>query len=245
MANTLISEQQVEAACEVASLVFDKKLRHAEGVEILATQHGCNRASAGDFINDFRCLVEGRVFQRAMSAMAMNVFMERIFATRPLATSKAVHSLWAHINYYEAHYKTRMHKLRLVVQKFEAKISALATLEHVESELSRLVRVAQLDSSAARRERLSKAPVIPSLRTVTAVVFDRNPDVIAEVLNRAGGVCEGCKKPAPFARVSTGEPYLEVHHRLRLADGGEDSVSNAIALCPNCHRFAHYGLASR
>ncbi|RYH27465.1 MAG: HNH endonuclease [Alcaligenaceae bacterium] len=179
-----------------------------------------------------------------MSAMAMGVFMDRIFTTRPSAAGNAVRSLWAHINYYEAHYKTRMHKLRVVVQKFEAKLSVPATLEHTQSELSRRVKIAQLDSSAVRRERLSNAPAIPSSRTVTAVVFDRNPDVIAEVLSRAGGVCEGCKRPAPFARVRTGEPYLEVHHRLRLADGNEDSVSNAIALCPNCHRCAHYGPVS-
>jgi 5-methylcytosine-specific restriction protein A len=32
-----------------------------------------------------------------------------------------------------------------------------------------------------------------------------------------------------------------VHHRVRLADGGDDTTDNAVALCPNCHRKAHYG----
>ncbi len=36
-------------------------------------------------------------------------------------------------------------------------------------------------------------------------------------------------------------PYLEVHHRIPLAKKGEDTVANAIALCPNCHRKSHYG----
>ncbi|WP_342542729.1 HNH endonuclease signature motif containing protein [Paenisporosarcina sp. FSL H8-0542] len=36
-------------------------------------------------------------------------------------------------------------------------------------------------------------------------------------------------------------PYLEVHHIKRLADNGEDSVENAIAVCPNCHRELHFG----
>jgi len=34
---------------------------------------------------------------------------------------------------------------------------------------------------------------------------------------------------------------LEVHHKVPLAEGGDDTVENAIALCPNCHRHAHYG----
>ncbi|HDR7378766.1 TPA: HNH endonuclease [Bacillus toyonensis] len=38
-----------------------------------------------------------------------------------------------------------------------------------------------------------------------------------------------------------GTPYLEVHHVVPLATGGEDSVENAVALCQNCHRKAHYG----
>ena len=36
-------------------------------------------------------------------------------------------------------------------------------------------------------------------------------------------------------------PYLELHHLVRLADGGSDTPENAVALCPNCHRKLHYG----
>ncbi|WP_163591073.1 HNH endonuclease, partial [Klebsiella variicola] len=39
-----------------------------------------------------------------------------------------------------------------------------------------------------------------------------------------------------------GTPFLEVHHIEWLSNGGEDSVENAIALCPNCHRQAHFGV---
>ncbi|SFB88291.1 HNH endonuclease [Marinospirillum celere] len=52
---------------------------------------------------------------------------------------------------------------------------------------------------------------------------------------------QACGTPAPFNRKSDGTPYLEVHHKTPLALGGEDTVENAIALCPNCHRKAHYG----
>jgi hypothetical protein len=93
----------------------------------------------------------------------------------------------------------------------------------------------------ARRGRLAIAPRRPEVRTTTVVVFSRNADVVAEVLHRAAGKCELCKQPAPFQRVSDGSPYLEVHHRIRLADEGDDTVENAVALCPNCHRKQHFG----
>jgi 5-methylcytosine-specific restriction enzyme A len=59
------------------------------------------------------------------------------------------------------------------------------------------------------------------------------------VLRRAGGVCEGCRATAPFVTPAN-FPYLEPHHVRRLTDGGPDSPSFVIAVCPNCHRRAHY-----
>lgn len=93
-----------------------------------------------------------------------------------------------------------------------------------------------------RAERLRLAPKKPETRAATTTVFIRNPDVVAEVLYRAKGVCQKCGKRAPFTRLANGEPYLEVHHRTRLADGGHDTVENAEALCPNCHRAKHFGI---
>lgn len=95
--------------------------------------------------------------------------------------------------------------------------------------------------SEGRRERLRLAPKKPERVQVIAYEFLRNPDVVAEVLCRAKGICESCSKPAPFNRRRDGSPYLEVHHKIQLSFGGEDSVENAIALCPNCHRKSHYG----
>jgi 5-methylcytosine-specific restriction protein A len=92
-----------------------------------------------------------------------------------------------------------------------------------------------------RRHRLASAAKEPPLRFVTTIVFLRNPDVVAEVLTRANGICEECGDQAPFFRKTDHSPYLEVHHRVQLANGGEDTVQNAIALCPNCHRKKHHG----
>lgn len=92
-----------------------------------------------------------------------------------------------------------------------------------------------------RKARLTSATRLPRRIEVTTTVFDRNPDVVAEVLSRAKGVCDKCNKPAPFYRRTDGTPYLEVHHLIHLAVGGEDTVENAVALCPNCHREKHYG----
>lgn len=55
---------------------------------------------------------------------------------------------------------------------------------------------------------------------------------------RANGICQLCNEPAPFLD-NEGRPFLETHHVIWLADGGDDSISNTVALCPNCHRKMH------
>lgn len=93
-----------------------------------------------------------------------------------------------------------------------------------------------------RLTRISVANKLPEKIQVVSTAFKRNPDVVVTVLERANGICERCDKPAPFKRASDSTPYLEVHHKIRLADGGEDTVENTIAVCPNCHRELHYGI---
>ena len=90
---------------------------------------------------------------------------------------------------------------------------------------------------------------IPSGNTKPGVIvsetsqYCRDPKIKAWILKNANGKCECCCKYAPFTAFD-GLPYLEVHHIIRLADGGPDTISNAIAVCPNCHRELHFGAES-
>lgn len=119
--------------------------------------------------------------------------------------------------------------------------SQVTKMSDIERDLEQRTRQSMADTRTARLERLRLAPKKPEILTVLTTTYNRNPDVIAEVLLRAQGRCESCRSPAPFRKASDGAPYLEVHHVVRLADGGDDTEQNAIAVCPNCHRKHHFG----
>ena len=70
--------------------------------------------------------------------------------------------------------------------------------------------------------------------------YARSEIVKEFALRHANGTCQGCGEEAPFVDKS-GNPFLEVHHLYRRADGGPDAPENVIALCPNCHRRRHHG----
>jgi 5-methylcytosine-specific restriction enzyme A len=96
--------------------------------------------------------------------------------------------------------------------------------------------------SELRRQAYLAAAPRASGRSVHAekTVYQRADAVRRYVLARAKGICEGCRKPAPFER-KAGGPYLEPHHTRRVSDGGPDHPRWVAALCSNCHSQIHFG----
>ena len=125
----------------------------------------------------------------------------------------------------------------------------VASLERLE-ELKREDAIPDADPVAfeqkVRRNRLlpltqqPEGAKAPKKVTRSADQFERDPRVKAWILQNANGKCRLCGNDAPFSD-EFGLPFLEVHHVIPLADGGDDVVSNAVALCPNCHRRCHHG----
>lgn len=103
------------------------------------------------------------------------------------------------------------------------------------------VALALKDNRDIRLNRIRKNTSKITMKQITSTVFIRNPDIVAERLYLANGICEDCKQMAPFYRKSDGSPYLEVHHIKPLSEGGKDTLKNTVALCPNCHRKRHFG----
>lgn len=75
-------------------------------------------------------------------------------------------------------------------------------------------------------------------RNTVSQQHKRDPWVAEHAKRIANGICQLCLNPAPFKN-NVGEPYLETHHIVWLAKGGEDTIENTVALCPNCHRRMH------
>jgi 5-methylcytosine-specific restriction enzyme A len=75
-------------------------------------------------------------------------------------------------------------------------------------------------------------------RKVTTNYYERNVYVSEFAQRKAAGICQLCKKAAPFHRKDN-SPFLESHHIVWLSKGGEDTIENVVAVCPNCHRKLH------
>jgi 5-methylcytosine-specific restriction endonuclease McrA len=69
--------------------------------------------------------------------------------------------------------------------------------------------------------------------------YSRNPEIRRVVLLRSAGVCECC---GTIGFLTAAGVYMETHHVVPLSELGRDSTDNVVALCPNCHKAAHFAL---
>jgi len=120
---------------------------------------------------------------------------------------------------------------------FEGNKSVVNDFEPTPDENKLQQKTRQLRKSINLIDKPAGHPNPKKIETLTTVYF-RDPAVRAWVLENANGKCEACGSDAPFF-LPDGYPFLEVHHMISMALGGADTIENAIALCPNCHRRAH------
>jgi 5-methylcytosine-specific restriction protein A len=237
-----ISPPAIRAAYVAGKNVFEGKLTSAQAIRELDEGFGLNRNSARDLVLAYKQMMRGQLYQRGLSAPDTDYFLTEILAGHgPLALQTAVHSVWQHISYFERVGSVTLHKLRQVAVRHQALAGVPTFADETGVSFEKAVKRSLSEPAERRRKRLRTAPKIPTRVPIVVLGFQRNPDVVAEVLTRAGDSCEGCNQKAPFMRRKDGTPYLKVHHKNRLALGGEDTIENAIALCPNCHRQQHYG----
>ena len=114
-------------------------------------------------------------------------------------------------------------------------VSESAFESYTQSQEKKAKALSAIDLEKKAKERSSEKA---AHRTVTSNTYVRDPYVAEYAKERAKGICQLCGQPAPF-KDKDGKPYLESHHIVWLAEGGEDSTTNTVALCPNCHRKMH------
>jgi len=98
-------------------------------------------------------------------------------------------------------------------------------------------KVRKLDESELEN-RARTARRKSSKRQTISTTYERDPYITEFAKRWAKGICQLCDQPAPYVN-KNGEPHLHTHHIKWLSLGGEDSIYNTIALCPNCHDKMH------
>jgi len=90
------------------------------------------------------------------------------------------------------------------------------------------------------KKKVSTIDINPSKIEQKIQTYKRNNLLRSYIKQRSNYTCEMPKCNYASFTKSNGEKYIEIHHIMPLSEGGEDSIENTIALCPNCHREIHH-----
>jgi len=239
-----ITFDQIIEIYKVAKAVNLKELEFNNGINKLVIDLDINPTYASIFIANLNCLLRGKVFKRTMITLAFDYYLSQIVLDYGLSGLKqSLNALQAHINYLENHTNSRKKSLREVLTKYDNELFESRNIIDLDNEFQKQVSSSFELSKDERKKRINQANTTPKIKYVLTKVYTRNPHIVAERLELANGICDICHKPAPFNKLKDGKPYLEVHHKIQLANGGHDTLKNTEALCPNCHRWKHFGIA--
>ena len=114
----------------------------------------------------------------------------------------------------------------------------LVSSEQLASLNRKKIKQAEQLSLKELRQRAIRVSPKNSRRILNSTQPVRSPWVTEYAKRWANGVCQLCNNTGPF-KLSDGDFYLESHHIHWLSRGGDDSIQNSVALCPNCHTKMH------
>lgn len=129
---------------------------------------------------------------------------------------------------------------KVIIFPLQRIVSDLIPPPYVDSEQAFLLKLKKAKNLSDQEllRKAKNAKKISSHRTLTTQRYERDANIAVYTKRRAQGKCDLCKEDAPF-KDKNGDPYLENHHITWLSQGGEDSIENTVALCPNCHKRMH------
>jgi 5-methylcytosine-specific restriction enzyme A len=236
-----ITVEHIQLSFEYGRKVHEGELERAKAINDLIAKTGMKKSSADAYVVTVGLLIEGTIYHWTLSSNAIEIYFRNIydlFGDRGL--SNAIKSVKLHQVYYAAFNKGKTNqKIQRHVERFENLRNPVSLIDYF-AEANEISDQAQELPDEVLKARAEQAQIFPKRRQVTIELLNRNPYVKAYVLKQANGICGHCRQNAPFNKAN-GRPFLEVHHCTPLAEGGDDTIANTMALCPNCHREAHFG----
>ncbi|MBK8428592.1 MAG: hypothetical protein IPL27_22740 [Lewinellaceae bacterium] len=116
-----IPKELTPLAYQLSKQVYEGNLTFKEGQQHFVGDNRMNPNSAADYINNFRCMIEGKRFTRTNNAYSMEYFFDHIYKDYGSpGVVNALNALKLHIEYYEGIQKVMMHKMRDIYAKYLA-----------------------------------------------------------------------------------------------------------------------------
>ena len=222
-----ITNEIVEAAYEIAKEIHRGNRSNKEGLDILESDYGMNRKSAGDYILCYDCMIKGQRFTRTTNTYGTEYYLRQILADNGQAgLSNALSALRQHIDYYEDVGKTNVRTRQRIYEEFA---------ELLDSEITNNIYPDEVSGKAKLLE--------GKIREVKVNIYERNPKARRQCIEFYGAYCMICGFDFGDTYGEIGKDFIHVHHLIEISSINEeyqvDPTQDLIPVCPNCHAMFH------
>lgn len=233
-----IPNELTPLAYELSKKVFEGKLTFKEGQHQLVGDDRMNSNSAADYINNFRCMIEGKRFTRTNNAFSIEYFVDNIYKDYgSLGLSNALTALQLHVDYYEDIQKVVMHKMREILAKFLA-VPTDTSDEQEQKEIIREIKNQNKTKQQIINELNNLRPTDPEEVIINSKSFKRDNRTIAQIKIIRDFKCQIC---STSIRKKDGTFYVEAAHIEPKYRKGREIPGNILLLCPNHHKEFDFG----
>jgi len=233
-----IPKELIPMAYEVSKKIFEGNLSFKDGQSQLVGNNVMNPNSAADYINNFRCMVEGKRFTRTNNAYSMEYFFDNIckdYGSQGL--SNALAALRLHIEYYEGIQKVKMNSMRNIYDKYFA-IPLDSLDEREQNEILKELNNHNRNKQDIIIELKNLKPTDPEEVVICNKTYKRDNKTVAQLKILRDFTCQIC---STTIRKKDGTFYIEAAHIKPKSKKGRETPENIILLCPNHHKEFDYG----
>lgn len=221
-----MTNEMVKESFLIGKERFLNRISLQEGVDSLV-KIGINENSARDYIYLYSHLRNGEEFKRRANNFATEYYLQKIFDEGGIEhLQQALLSLSKHFNYWEEYSGGQIKKGRDIYEKF----SKMITNSEYET-----IYPDEIDSNQKYLEGKSKKVLVNT--------YERNLNARKDCINFYGFTCQVCEFDFEKKYGELGKNFIHVHHKLDIAEIGEeyqiDPIKDLIPVCPNCHSMLH------
>lgn len=222
-----ITNEAVHEIYKICKNVYFKKIRQSEALKLVKKEELMARGSASNYIGNFKCMMQGVGYKRAMSVYSTEYFLRNIHHDFGIETfSKSISSATEHLIYYHSlnngRQVTNSNLIESLIVEFEIKNDEFRVYPD------------ELDGKTYKEG---------AARSVTVNAYERSEKARKECIEFHGLNCKVCD--FNFAEIygDLGIGFIHVHHILDISEVGEEydvrPKEDLIPVCANCHAMLH------
>ncbi len=233
-----IPNELTPLAYDFSKKVYESKLTLREGKEQLSVDGRMNINSAADYIQNFRCMLEGKKFTRTLNAYSMEYYFDNIYKDYGSSILfNALTALRLHIEYYEAKQNVTMHKMRDIYAKYLA-----APIDTIDEQEQKAIVAELKNLDKTKQEIIAELnklkPTDPEEIIISGKSYKRDNKTIAQLKILKDFKCQIC---STTIKKKDGSFYIEAAHIEPKHRKGRETPDNILLLCPNHHKEFDFG----